>query len=187
MVPPSFNLKQRLAALSLAQSSPSSPDDAKYQQARNLDSRDFSHPPPITPNGKRKFFSTPNWVKKAQEEGGAFNRERDIEPAYRDEEKRLVQDVMSKMIFQAGVDFEYVLFCCLNPPDVFYFMFTDSETFMPGRDRCKTDQHSVLTPCVISCRLISGLRVVFNASALPDPQLVPYDLLLAYVSPPTFQ
>ncbi|KJA26142.1 hypothetical protein HYPSUDRAFT_133611 [Hypholoma sublateritium FD-334 SS-4] len=118
MVPASFNLKQRLTALSLAQSSPSDP----------------SHPPPpITPNGKRKFFSTPNWIKKAQEEGGVFNRERDIEPMYRDEEKRLAQDVMSKMIFQAGVDFEYVLIC------------------------------------------------LFNASALPDPQLVSYDLLLARI------
>ena len=175
MVPPPFNLKQRLAALSLAQSSPSSPDNAKYQQARSFDSSGSSYLPPITPNSKRKFFSTPNWIKKVQDEGEVFNRERDTESTYGDEEKRLVQDVTSKMIFQAGVDFEYVPFCRLNTRRA---LFSDIETFMLGHDRCMTYQYSALTPCVISYKLIPDFRVVFNASALPDPQFVPYDLLL---------
>ncbi|KAF8973769.1 hypothetical protein BDZ97DRAFT_1900560 [Flammula alnicola] len=109
MPPPSFNLKQRLAALSLAQSAPSSPHK--------------SHP--WSPNTKRKtFFNPPSWMKRPQEENSSWNGESQY--AYGDEEKRMVQEVLARMVFQAGVDFE----------------------------------------------------VVLNASALPDPQVVSYDLLL---------
>ncbi|KAH9480705.1 Rho GTPase-activating protein 8 [Psilocybe cubensis] len=124
MPPASFNLKQRLAALSLAPSSPSSPG---FNQSKNGDAFDYLRSP-TSPNTKRKMFInnvTPNWMKKSQ--GGT--------PTYRegyshgDEEKRMVQEVLAKMIFQAGVDFE----------------------------------------------------VVLNASALPDPQVVSYDLLLSRI------
>lgn len=109
MARPPFNLKQRLAALSLAQSSPSSPSGAKYTQSNDYDATGLSVSPPITPNGKRKIFNTPSWLKRPQEqETGVPNR--GLEHMYWDEEKRMVQEVMSKMIFQAGVDFEYVLF-----------------------------------------------------------------------------
>ncbi|TFK34785.1 CDC42 rho GTPase-activating protein [Crucibulum laeve] len=106
MPPNPLNLKQRLTALSLAPSSPSSP-----------------HGTPLSPSGmKRKFFNPP-WTKRQQEPTS------NIEYG----EVEMVQEVMGRMIFQAGVDFE------------------------------------------------TRPMVVVNASALPDPQGVSYDLLLSRI------
>lgn len=76
-MPPS--LKQRLAALSLAQSSPTSP--------LGFDSN------PHSPISRRKVFNPP-WKRTPGATGD--------EPGARDK----VQEVMGKVIFQAGVDFE---------------------------------------------------------------------------------
>jgi Rho GTPase-activating protein 1 len=85
-MPNPLSLKQRLAALSNSSSSPSS-----YGQ----------EPPrsPIALGAKRKIF-TP-W--KRQHESASVN-------GFREEygESEAVQEVMAKMIFQAGVDFELV-------------------------------------------------------------------------------
>ncbi|KAH7923341.1 hypothetical protein BV22DRAFT_1036424 [Leucogyrophana mollusca] len=98
------NLKQRLAALSLAPSSPSAPLGFPSS--------------PSSPSSRRKIFNTP-WKRNPQDATGD-------EPGARDK----VQDVMSKVIFQAGVDYE------------------------------------------------TRPMVILNASALPDPREVSYDLLL---------
>ncbi|KAF8157898.1 hypothetical protein B0H34DRAFT_789025 [Crassisporium funariophilum] len=116
---PPINLKQRLAALSLAQSSPSSPINYNGPDSPGLRSP--------TSAGKRKMFFNPPWIKRQQqtmESNGVH---------YAESESVMVQEVMSRMIFQAGVDFE------------------------------------------------TRPMVVINASALPDPQVVSYDLLLSRI------
>ncbi|KAJ6614790.1 hypothetical protein B0H10DRAFT_2043393 [Mycena sp. CBHHK59/15] len=94
-------LKQRLAALSLAQSSPSSG--------------------PASPSSFRRKFTAP-WARRQSSDDYVAQDGRDI-----------VQEVMTRMIFQAGVDFE------------------------------------------------TRPMVVMNASALPDPKEVNYDLLLSRI------
>jgi len=88
MPPTSLNIKQRLAALSLSQSSSSS----------------YSHDArsPMSPDSRKKIFNTPSWMKKPQQvfSNGARSQ------SYGEEDKRMVQEVLGKMIFQAGVDFE---------------------------------------------------------------------------------
>jgi Rho GTPase-activating protein 1 len=80
MPPTSLSLKQRLAALSLAPSAPSSPISADS---------------PI--KSPRRFgFATP-WSKRQPE--NSFVGERF-------DGRDLVQEVMARMLFQAGVDFE---------------------------------------------------------------------------------
>ncbi|KAF8075814.1 CDC42 rho GTPase-activating protein [Lyophyllum atratum] len=104
---PSLSLKQRLAALSLSPSSPTSPYP---QESRS----------PLSPL-KRKIFNPP-WAKRPQYENHSV-----------DGESGMLQEVMARMIFQAGVDFE------------------------------------------------TRPMVVLNASALPDPREVSYDLLLTRI------
>ena len=83
-MPPNPSLKQRLAALSLAPSSPASPYTS-----------DSPRSPPLS--GKRKAFAPP-WTKRQPER-----------PATEEQEARnKVQDVMGRVVFQAGVDFEFV-------------------------------------------------------------------------------
>ncbi|KAF8811575.1 Rho GTPase activation protein [Phlegmacium glaucopus] len=118
MPPTTFKLKQRLAALSLAQSSPSAPNAYDSQTPT---SGTWS---PTT--AKRKFFNPP-WVKRPTSPAGAINHAPEFSDA------AVVQEVLSRMIFQAGVDFE------------------------------------------------TRPMVVLNASALPDPQVVSYDLLLTRI------
>ncbi|KAF8625974.1 hypothetical protein AX17_006698 [Amanita inopinata Kibby_2008] len=87
-MPPKLNtlsLKQRLAALSLAYSSPSTP----YSASPDAPSV------PQSPLGRRKF--NPPWQKRGQEPVVGSD-------VYLDEDA--VQAVLSKMIFQAGVDYE---------------------------------------------------------------------------------
>ncbi|KAJ7820219.1 hypothetical protein B0H14DRAFT_3111289 [Mycena olivaceomarginata] len=105
-------LKQRLAALSLPQpqtSSSSGPSSA-----------------PLSPF-KRKF--TAPWARKQ-----SHNTAEDYSGNGRERERDNVEDVMARLIFQAGVDFE------------------------------------------------TRPMVVFNASALPDPKQVDYDVLLARIT-----
>ncbi|KAJ6585578.1 hypothetical protein B0H19DRAFT_981776 [Mycena capillaripes] len=93
-------LKQRLAALSMAQSSPSGPS---------------------SPSSFKRKFTAP-WARKQSTDEYVAQDGRDN-----------VEEVMSRMIFQAGVDFE------------------------------------------------TRPMVVFNASALPDPKMVDYDVLLSRI------
>ncbi|KAF8887151.1 CDC42 rho GTPase-activating protein [Infundibulicybe gibba] len=110
MPPGTLSLKQRLAALSNAQSSPTAPLGAD--------------PIPRSPIGaRRKQLFNPSWAKRQGDGVAAGARV----------ESEMVQEVLSKMIFQAGVDFE------------------------------------------------TRPMVVINASALPDPQKVSYDLLLSRI------
>ena len=86
MPPTTLKLKQRLAALSLTQSSQSNAHDSP----RSPDTWS-----PAT--AKRKFFNNPPWMKSPSSPANHV-------PEFTDPE--VVQEVLSKMIFQAGVDFE---------------------------------------------------------------------------------
>jgi len=77
-MPPS--LKQRLVALSLASSSPTSPLDSSSSYSSSSRRHIFNHP----------------WKRSG------FDAMGEEEPNARDK----VQEVMGKVIFQAGVDFE---------------------------------------------------------------------------------
>lgn len=79
MPPNPLNLKQRLAALSIAPSSPTTP----YNGAET----------PKSP--ARRKFNAPWARRNSHDQGGEDERDK-------------VQDVMNKLIYQAGVDFEYV-------------------------------------------------------------------------------
>ncbi|KZP23326.1 CDC42 rho GTPase-activating protein [Athelia psychrophila] len=103
---PNISLKQRLAALSIAPSSPTAPHG--------------SNATPKSPS--RRKFNAP-WARRNT------NEQVEGDPGARDR----VQDVMSKLIFQAGVDYE------------------------------------------------TRPMVVLNASALPDPREVDYDILLSRI------
>ncbi|KZT23417.1 CDC42 rho GTPase-activating protein [Neolentinus lepideus HHB14362 ss-1] len=107
MPPPTLSLKQRLTALSLSSSSPSSPNEATMS--------------PKSPK-RRPLLNAP-WTKR-------FNTTT-IRPEQTNHDR--LQEVMNRVIFQAGVDYE------------------------------------------------TRPMVVLNASALPDPQEVSYDLLLSRV------
>lgn len=90
MPPHNLSLKQRLAALSIAPSAPTSPN--------SFDS------PLTSPTGlanKRNKFFVPPWGKRAGPDPGFQN-------GYHQQEngRDILQEVMGKMIFQAGVDFE---------------------------------------------------------------------------------
>ena len=86
-MPPRLNLKQRLAALSQATSSPTAPRSHSFES--------HGHPQISTESLKRKL-SIP-WGRKDQ------SQDSDV---YQDDDA--VRDVISKMIFQAGVDYEWV-------------------------------------------------------------------------------
>ncbi|TRM70230.1 hypothetical protein BD626DRAFT_422970 [Schizophyllum amplum] len=97
-MPPTLSLKQRLAALSAAPSAPSLP--SPY------------HPnPPETPTSpRRKSIFHPPWIKR-HDDGHARGAQ---------SEREMLQEVMSKMIFQAGVDYEtrpMVVMCASALPD----------------------------------------------------------------------
>lgn len=82
MAPNPLSLKQRLAALSLSTSSPTSLD-----------------PPPLPSPKRRNLFTTP-WGRRQHDP--IMNEEQEAQGK--------VQQVMSRMIFQAGVDFESVTY-----------------------------------------------------------------------------
>ena len=83
-MPPRLNLKQRLAALSQATSSPTTPRSHSFD----------SIAPQISTETLRRKLNIP-WAR------------REPSDIYQDDDA--VRDVMSKMIFQAGVDYEWVL------------------------------------------------------------------------------
>ncbi|KAF8644758.1 hypothetical protein AX16_008291 [Volvariella volvacea WC 439] len=129
-MPPAIpSLKQRLAALSLASqpSAPAPPDGNRPDQrlpaprSSSLSALSQAAPSsPTSPFGKRKtVINVTPWIKRQQNQsqvGGGREYEK-------------VQQVMMKLIFQAGVDFE----------------------------------------------------VIMNASALPDPNEISYDVLLSRI------
>ena len=82
-----LKLKQRLAALSLTQSSLSNAHESPRSPAGTWS--------PAT--GRRKFFNNPPWMKSPT---SSTNHA----PEFSDPE--VVEEVLSRMIFQAGVDFE---------------------------------------------------------------------------------
>lgn len=101
MPPVSFNLKQKLAALSLGPSSPYSPNLTNTRNGHG----NGNELHPRSPTNRRKTFSIPpSWVGKPRGFTGS-----NVEISLGEEEKRLVQDVLARMIFQAGVDFECAL------------------------------------------------------------------------------
>ena len=82
MPPNPLNLKQRLAALSIA------PSTIPYNGSETS---------PKSPGPTRRKFNAP-WTRTARNphtQGGEDERDK-------------VQDLMDKLIYQAGVDFEYV-------------------------------------------------------------------------------
>ncbi|KIK61692.1 hypothetical protein GYMLUDRAFT_243378 [Collybiopsis luxurians FD-317 M1] len=127
MPPKTPTLKQRLAALSIAPSAPSSPHSQLSQYPTLLTDQ-----PPSTPSAKsprRKAFNinnyAPPWARKSSDSSTITNAE--------SQGRDLVQEIMAKLIFQAGVDYE------------------------------------------------TRPMLVINASALPDPKEINYDLLLSRV------
>lgn len=115
MPPSSLTLKAKLSALALAQSSPSPPSSHYYNHAHE----DSSTTPTSSASTKRKIFQShahlaPSWWKNPlRHHVNGWNSNRGEEESnrhvYGDEEKKVVQEVLGKMIFQAGVDFEYVV------------------------------------------------------------------------------
>lgn len=116
-MPPKLNLKQRLTALSQATSSPTAP------RSHSFDSQ-------ISAETLKRKFNT--WVKRDQTLDSDVHQDEDA-----------VQGVLSKMIFQAGVDYE--------------LSFSD-----PGSNAFTHVQHARTKPmCVLR----------FAASFLPHPNL----------------
>lgn len=105
MPPTSLSLKQRLAALSQAPSSPTSPHGSDI--------------PLRSPLGRRRSLFSPPWVKRQNAPVVCEEREA----------QELVQEVMSRTIFQAGVDFECVSF-------FFWDTFLLTVCWIPERDQC---------------------------------------------------
>ena len=93
MPPRTLKLKQRLATLSLAQSSLSTPTTHESPTSDTWS--------PTT--AKRKFFNPP-WMKRPTSPTTTRTSTIDHGPEFTD--SVVVQEVLSKMIFQAGVDFE---------------------------------------------------------------------------------
>jgi hypothetical protein len=142
MPPTSLSLKQRLAALSQAPSSPTSPQPLR------------------SPLGRRRSLFNPPWVKRQNAPVVCEEREA----------QELVQEVMSRTIFQAGVDFECV------------FFFFPGYVLVNGVLDTRTRPMCVQLFLNLKEMIYYQDRVVLNASALPDPREVSYDLLLSYVT-----
>ncbi|KAJ3742305.1 Rho GTPase activation protein [Lentinula detonsa] len=132
MPPNNLTLKQRLAALSIAPSAPISPHGSEQPSYANFD---YTVPPPSSPSLKsprRKGFGisalTPSWAKKSLGSNSNSNT-----TSAEIQARESVQQTMTKLIFQAGVDYE------------------------------------------------TRPMVVINASALPDPREINYDVLLSRI------
>ena len=108
----------------------------------------------------RRKFSAP-WVKRTVPPCGHQNEDS-------------LQSIIGKMIYQAGVDYEYAY------PHV--MISTIVENFMTGPARCNTISRKL--QCPNSIVVFPSCRVVLNASALPDPREVDYDVLLSCVLSP---
>jgi hypothetical protein len=79
-----LTLKQRLAALATATSSPTPPYDAPLK----------------SPGAGRRAFFNPTWIKRPSVDGSLFG-ESSSDPG-----NDKLQEVMGRVIYQAGVDFE---------------------------------------------------------------------------------
>ena len=127
----SLNLKQKLSALSLAQSAPSSPNPNYGRPSRGGGSTDAyaNTNSPLNATTKRKmFFHAPAWMKKPHGFGSQHQHGLGV---YGEEDLKMVQEVLGQMIFQAGVDYEYVVrsFFVLNA--------TQRPRIFLGRAQCK--------------------------------------------------
>jgi Rho GTPase-activating protein 1 len=147
-MPPRLNLKQRLAALSQATSSPTAPRSHSFE----------SIGPQISTETLKRKLNIP-WGRKDQSQDG------DI---YQDDDA--VRDVISKMIFQAGVDYEWV---AVRLHRCAHLRISQNKANVGVEIRG-------LRLCVLT--FVSVKRVVINASALPDPQKFSYDVLLSHVT-----
>jgi len=78
-MPPNTTLKQKLAALSLSPSSPATPYASSAQ--------------PRSPTRRRPLFAPP-WKRQLDKVISGEQQARDL------------QDIMGRVVFQAGVDFE---------------------------------------------------------------------------------
>jgi len=176
MAPTNLTLKQRLAALATATSSPTAPYDA----------------PPKSPGvDRRRAFFNPTWVKRPSGDGSLFRGE----SSSRDHASDKLQEVMGRVIYQAGVDFEWVF-----PLGCFVFVVPEKHPFgatsfrlrsllttvvrflLSGSTQDSSDVSRPFNPVQQSYarfKRVSSSRVVMNASALPDPREVNYDQLLA--------
>lgn len=105
----SLNLKQKLSALSLAQSAPSSPN-LNYGPSRagnGTDAYASNANSPLNATAKRKmFFNAPSWMKKPHGFGSPYQHGPGV---HGEEDVKMAQEVLGQMIFQAGVDYEYVV------------------------------------------------------------------------------
>lgn len=150
-MPPRLNLKQRLTALSQATSSPTAPRSHSFE----------SLAPQISTESLKRKLNIP-WGRKDQSQDG------DI---YQDDDA--VRDVISKMIFQAGVDYEWVavrLHRCAHS-------WTSQNKANVG-----VEIRGFLRPRALRSNFHLQKRVVINALALPDPQKFSYDVLLSYAT-----
>lgn len=80
-MPNPLTLKQRLAALAVSPSTPTAP---------------YGSEPLKSPGAKRRGFLNPSWMKRPQTDGHTEEQHA----------QDRMQQVMSRMIYQAGVDFE---------------------------------------------------------------------------------
>lgn len=145
-----ISLKQRLAALAAGPSAASPPHGHDRSQR---------------PTGarRRSIINVP-WARRHGHSesltGTEFQRDR-------------LQEVMGKMIYQAGVDFECVPSQrCLRVN----MMFMTLRALPVGHGQCTPVNCTAAT--TIGLTRACQSRVVLNASALPDPREVSYDLLL---------
>lgn len=81
----------------------------------------------------------PAWMKRPHGFGSHHQQRGEAQQrVYADEEVRMVQEVLGRMIFQAGVDYECVV------PFTSSFEFEFSFDFFLGRARCERRQDSSL-------------------------------------------
>lgn len=149
MPPGTLSLKQRLAALAQSTTSPSTYSSDAGDSLTSLRS-----------TIRRKAQTHAPWLRRQEEPLR--------EPTAA--EVGQVEHVLSKMIFQAGVDYEYV-------SKQFRKTCTKHSTIYLIQNSSNVDELRHL--CLLG--LILDHRVVLNASALPDPDMVSYDLLLSCV------
>jgi len=153
MSPYVANLKQKLSNLSLAQSAPSSATPSSGS-APSWNLRGERSKQILT-----KF--TPSWSRQSKSV-----------TAPEDSEWEKVQDVMTRFIFQAGVDFECVPSIQILKQNLIHY---SSSTELGQCILIST------TPYFYAQSNVYRDRVVVSLSAIPDPNEVNYDLLLSCV------
>ena len=147
MPPNPLSLKQRLAALSANINSPRSSS--------------FDMTPDSPMSAKRKSFFKQPFGKASTSDHAPTD--------YHGQER--VQEVMNRLIFQAGVDYE-----CVPLYDRMPCTRLMGPILFAGHDRCM----SLAFRSITQVRTLR-YRIVMCASAMPDPREVSYDLLLVCV------